>query len=262
MPKNEFCEDKLAERHRYDERAKNILAKNLSHAPESERTGAAAVPATLRAPYLYFETQLCRYLRSDCRVLEIGSGAGMHTGALLQAGGRVTATDISRQALKVLRKRFDVGERLCLRVADMECLPFKEKLFDVVASAGSLSYGDNLKVMLEIHRVLKPDGVFICVDSLNHHPLYRFNRWLHYRRGERTLSTLRRMPNLEMLRQYERRFGSVETRFFGSISWLTPVLSKMFGDHTAAYLSDKVDGVLNVKRAAFKFVMVARKDCE
>lgn len=256
MLENEFCKDKFRERRRYDERAKNLLDMDTSNG------GASAIPITLRAPYLYFETQLRHYLRPDCEILEIGSGAGMHTNALFAAGGQVTATDISRQALKVLKKRFGISKRLCLRVADMECLPFKEMLFDVVASAGSLSYGDNHKVMLEIHRVLKPGGVFICVDSLNHHPLYRFNRWLHYLRGERTLSTLKRMPNLKMLRAYEWRFGSVEIKFFGSIAWLVPLLSKMFGNDTTARICDKVDDMLNVKRTAFKFVMVARRTRE
>jgi ubiquinone/menaquinone biosynthesis C-methylase UbiE len=37
-------------------------------------------------------------------------------------------------------------------------------------SAGSLSYGDNDIVMNEIYRVLKLQGVFIAIDSLNNNP--------------------------------------------------------------------------------------------
>ena len=57
----------------------------------------------------------------------------------------------------------------------MESLPFKDKSFDIVACAGGLSYGDNKKVANEIYRVLKDNGSFICIDSLNENPFYKFN---------------------------------------------------------------------------------------
>ena len=44
------------------------------------------------------------------------------------------------------------------KVADMEKLPFKNESFDVICSAGSLSYGDNNRVINEIYRVLKLGG--------------------------------------------------------------------------------------------------------
>jgi ubiquinone/menaquinone biosynthesis C-methylase UbiE len=52
----------------------------------------------------------------------------------------------------------------------MEKLPFADQSFDIIVSAGSLSYGDNDIVMNEIYRVLKLQGVFIAIDSLNNNP--------------------------------------------------------------------------------------------
>jgi ubiquinone/menaquinone biosynthesis C-methylase UbiE len=43
----------------------------------------------------------------------------------------------------------------------MEKLPFADQSFDLIVSAGSLSYRDNDIVMNEIYRVLKLQGVFI-----------------------------------------------------------------------------------------------------
>lgn len=60
-------------------------------------------------------------------------------------------------------------------VADMEQLPFENESFNIVTSAGSLSYGYQIKVDYEIRRVLKPNGFFICVDSLKHNPIYKIN---------------------------------------------------------------------------------------
>jgi hypothetical protein len=36
---------------------------------------------------------------------------------------------------------------------------------------------------------LKNKGAFIAIDSLNNNPIYRLNRYLHYLKGERSLST-------------------------------------------------------------------------
>ncbi|KAH0621860.1 hypothetical protein JD844_023546 [Phrynosoma platyrhinos] len=47
-------------------------------------------------------------------------------------------------------------------VADEEFLPFKENTFDLVVSGLSLHWVNDLpKALHEVHRVLKPDGVFI-----------------------------------------------------------------------------------------------------
>jgi SAM-dependent methyltransferase len=116
--------------------------------------------------------------------------------------------------------------------------------------------------MGEIYRVLKPGGVFICVDSLNNNPIYRFNRWLHYLCGERSLSTLKRMPSLRTIDSYRKNFGTIEVKFFGAIAWLTPLLSWFLGDNRTSNISYKLDKLLNTKRSAFKFVMAAHKDVQ
>ena len=190
---DESNEDKRIEHARYNERAKNL---NPSIFHETETRGAKAVPLYFRSPYTYYEEQIRCHINAQSLVLEIGSGIGMHTGALLEFGGHVMATDISEYSLEVLQTRYSGYERLLTKVADMESLPFQDESFDVVTSAGSLSYGDNDIVLSEIYRVLKRGGILIAVDSLNNSPVYRFNRWLHYLRGNRSKSTLARMPNI------------------------------------------------------------------
>lgn len=257
IKKNKIEDDKNIERLRYDARATEAMAQG---APVSVPLGSDGVSEALRRPYLEYEAELRTAISPGVAVLEIGAGSGMHTGVLLEAGANVTASDISSQSLKVLKNRFS-SFTLTLNtfVADIEALPFKDHEFDVVAAAGCLSYGENSLVLNEILRVLKPGGKFICVDSLNNSPVYKFNRWIHYLRGNRSLSTLRRMPSLDTLAMYQDRFDSVRLSFFGAVSFCTPVISKIVGGQLAANLSDWVDQKFNIKRSAFKFVMVAIK---
>jgi len=140
----------------------------------------------------------------------------------------------------------------------MEALPFRDNAFDAVTSAGSLSYGDPELVDAEIKRVLRPGGIFICVDSLNHNLIYRFNRWVHYLRGDRTKSTIVRMPTMTRIQSISRGFKRAEVHFFGAVSYLMPILARIIGQSHAAKVSDVIDRLVDVRRSAFKFVLVAR----
>jgi ubiquinone/menaquinone biosynthesis C-methylase UbiE len=245
--------DKAAEQSRYDSRA-------LRQSPSSDASGAASLHPVYQAPYLYYERAIRENIGAGDRVLELGAGTGLHSRVLLETGARVTATDIAPSALTVLRRTVGDGWSDCLTtaVADMESLPFPGGAFDAVTCAGSLSYGDPETVDAEVRRVLRAGGRFICVDSLNHNPIYRFNRYLRYLRGERTLSTLRRMPTLERIRSIASHFSAADVRYVGGISWVARGLAPIVGVKRATALSDACDALLRTKRSAFKFVMVAR----
>jgi len=248
-------DDKKTECLRYDARAQSLLSMSAPECGADQTFGSASIAPVLRAPYSYYEQCVSRYVTKDHDLLELGSGTGLHTDVLMRTGARVTASDISVHSLEVLSQR--IG-RIKTCVADIESLPFEDNSFDVVACAGSLSYGEPALVDAEIRRVLRPGGIFICVDSLNHHPLYRFNRWVHYRKGERTKSTLLRMPTIDRIQSISAGFEKVEIRYFGAVSYVMPVLAGIIGQNRAAVISDVVDRIVNVRRAAFKFVLAAR----
>lgn len=249
-------DDKAEELRRYEEGARQALES----ATPTQELGASGVAPELRTPYAFYEQRIQQLVSPGDRVLELGAGSGMHTSVLVRTGADVTASDISPSALALLQRRLAslAPQRLVTRVADMEVLPFESGSFDVVACAGSLSYGEPSLVDAEVRRVLREGGTFVCVDSLNHNPVYRLNRWLHYTRGERTRSTLLRMPDANRIEAITRHFKSVEVRYFGALTWTMPLLSRLFGASRAARISDAVDELINVRRSAFKFVLVAR----
>lgn len=250
-------QDKLIERNRYDERAQSQLYESLAviEAP----LGSQSMPSYLKAPYIYYEQSITELVKPEHHVLELGAGSGMHTRVLLQTGAQITASDISPKSLSLLKQRLhSIPGNLKTEVADMECLPFNDSSFDVITSAGSLSYGDPCLVDIEITRVLKPGGMLICVDSLNHNPVYRANRWLHHMLGNRSKSTLKRMPDLARIKTLGERFSSVNVRYFGAITFAMPVVARFFGENTAQATSDHIDQLVGTKRSAFKFVIVAQ----
>jgi ubiquinone/menaquinone biosynthesis C-methylase UbiE len=239
------------EKNRFNESAKNALDGNNLFSVND-------LTLPLKTPYFFYQSMINEYANSGNLILEIGAGMGENTGFLLATGAQVCATDISEDSLSVLGRRFHT-DRLTTKVADMERLPFEDNSFDMVVNAGSLSYGDNNTVLNEIYRALKPGGVFIAIDSLDHNPIYRLNRYVHYLRGHRGLSTLQRMPTLKLLKKYQLKFGKIEIKFFGSISYLVPLMNRIFGERMSAKISDRIDRMVSVKRSAFKFVMIVEK---
>jgi ubiquinone/menaquinone biosynthesis C-methylase UbiE len=253
--------DKEIERKRYDQRAAvSMISLNSCN---DAILGANALPSWLRSPYIAYELEIRKMLSSIHIALEIGAGTGQFSSSLLRWADRVIATDISSKSLDLLQLRYPKAKNLETRVCDMESLDFMENTFDLVASAGSLSYGDSDLVMNEIYRVLKPGGYFICVDSLNHNPIYRLNRAINCLRGRRTASTLKRMPTFALIDSYRKLFGRVEIQYFGAFSWLSPLMASFIGEAKTAEWSDTIDRRLKVKMSAFKFVMVVQKPgCE
>ena len=252
--------DKFTERDRYDARARELLQRN--NVEFLERSGAVAVPEMLRRPYLVYEDLIRKSAKSGSCALDVCCGSGLFSLIAAQTGAAVAACDIAEHNLALARRRAEhAGYDLTTFVADAERLPVADHSYDVVTCAGSLSYLEIDRFVAEVRRVLKPGGWFVCVDSLNHNPIYRFNRYVQFWRGQRTRSTLIRMPTLATLRTLETSFVSSETTFHGTISFMGPLLSPLLGSTRTAQLLDRVDsGPRSFKRWAFKFVFRGARD--
>lgn len=252
--------DKLTERDRYERRARALLARidSLEFGPD----GAASQPLAIRRPYIVFEEYVRHSVRPGDDVLDVCCGTGLFSLVAARAGAHVTAADIAEYNLTIAYRRAQrAGLSLQAVVADAERLPFADGSFDVVTCAGSLSYVDLEKLLGEITRLVRPGGSFICVDSLNHNPIYRLNRYAHYLRGHRTKSVISRTPTLTTVGLLAAAFPvENQTRFFGIFSWLSPLFHPWLGsEHTAALLDHWDDHLPALHRYAFKFVFAGRK---
>ncbi len=248
--------DQNIERDRYEARAARLLS---DHNPTPSTSGASSIPLPIRAPYTHYERVLKSLVRPGMRVLELGAGTGLHSEVLCESGVETLCCDISPSALQVLDANLrSKGYEVQTVVSAMQATPFADGSFDLIASAGSLSYADPAELDREVIRLLRPGGSFVCVDSLNHNPIYRFNRWLHWRvRGDRTRSTLERMPTIARMKRLGAQFESWNLRGFGAHSWICQPLARVVGARAAATLSDALDRSPGSSRMAFKFVFVA-----
>ena len=103
-------------------------------------------------------------------ILDLGCGLGRHSVLFARCGFKVTAADISSEALGSLKKYSkEQGTDIACRLADMEALPFADDAFDCIFAMHSAGHADSegmKRVMAEIRRVLKPGGaVFMTLCS-------------------------------------------------------------------------------------------------
>ena len=243
------------ERERYSKRAKKNK-QNSKNPQEKKRKNNL-----IDAPYIeiYFKS-LIRNSKKGYKILEICCGEGESSEAILENYQDITFADISKNSLDVIKKNCSsfLTKSISFKECNMEILPFDNEIFDIIACAGGLSYGNNKLVLNEIHRVLKQNGIFICIDSFNENPIYKLNRYVHFLKGNRTKSTLKRMPDRKLLKGYERKFGTTKIKYSGTLIWLLYPLSKIIGYKKSKILSDFFDKNLP-KWMSFKFIMEAKK---
>ena len=108
-------------------------------------------------------------------VLDLGCGGGFMAEAMAAKGARVTGLDPAREALAAARRHAEAqGLAIDYREGQGEALPFADGAFDIVASCDALEHVDDLgRVLDEVARVLKPDGLFLF-DTINRNPVASF----------------------------------------------------------------------------------------
>ena len=246
--------DKHSEQQRYDQRALS-LCENVPPC-----YGSSRLPPLLKQPYIDYESIISKLASQASKSLEIACGTGQFSYPLLANSGYTYFTDISSCSLNSLRASFNSFVNFDTLACDMENLPFDSESFDLVVCAGGLSYGCNKIVMQQILRVLKPNGHFVSVDTLNHNPIYIINRIFHFLLNHRTLSTLVRMPTFGLIRNYSLSFGSqAHVRYYGSFLFLLMPLSLILPENWLASVSLFLDKINPLAFLSFKYVMVIQK---
>ncbi|MEM1383277.1 MAG: bifunctional 2-polyprenyl-6-hydroxyphenol methylase/3-demethylubiquinol 3-O-methyltransferase UbiG [Pseudomonadota bacterium] len=108
-------------------------------------------------------------------VLDLGCGGGFMAEALASRGARVTGVDPAAQAVAAAQAHAaEVGLDIRYQTGMGEALPLSDQSMDAVVCVDVLEHvADLSKVLAEVHRVLRPGGLFLY-DTINRNWLSRF----------------------------------------------------------------------------------------
>jgi ubiquinone/menaquinone biosynthesis C-methylase UbiE len=138
-------------------------------------------------------------IEKDHCVLDLSCGTGKDSEGIAKKlkTGSLYCADISREMLKICKKKIDVyGVDTHYCVVNAEYLPFEDNSFDRLISFGGLNVFGNLqKALKEMSRVVKPGGKILVGDEsmppwlydtefgkilLDNNPLFRFELPIKY----------------------------------------------------------------------------------
>jgi SAM-dependent methyltransferase len=104
-----------------------------------------------------FALQFCR----EKRVLDVGCGTGYGASFLAGSASSVVGIDVSRQAIRYARKRYNRHNLAFLRM-NAESLRFADRTFDFILSSENFEHLSNQGANLqEMSRILKDDGTLL-----------------------------------------------------------------------------------------------------
>jgi SAM-dependent methyltransferase len=164
---------------------------------------------------------------SGREVLEAMCGSGQTTGTLLARGARVTGLDISEASIESFRNRWPGCRTVCASIATSG---LADDSFDAVVVVAGLHHlhPDLDRAIDEIHRVLKPGGMFCFVEPYGGGALPDAFRRLWYKVDPLFLDNEAAIDIDRMRDANAGRFEFVKETYGGNVAYLLVLNSLIF----------------------------------
>ena len=106
-------------------------------------------------------------ITSTNTVLDVACGTGAFERLILQEQPNlhIVGIDLAEKMLAIAQRKCREYPHVSFQKASVAALPFADHSFDVVLSASALHYFDDpIVALVEMKRVLKPDGALVTLD--------------------------------------------------------------------------------------------------
>jgi len=121
-------------------------------------------------------------------------------------------SDVSIENCQKLAEKEGVSEKAKFEIQDAENLTYPDNTFDCVTEYGSLHHVDLPKVYAEMARVLKPNGLGLCNETLGHNILIHTYRLMTPKlRTPWEVAHILKKPQIDLARKY---FKNVKVRHY------------------------------------------------
>jgi len=108
---------------------------------------------------------------------------------------------------------------------DCEKTSFADNYFDIIFDFGTFSSIDINLAIKEISRIIKPDGLLICIETLGHNPIANLNRRINMLRGKRTHWATNNIMTIDQWRGLSKYFNEHDIRYFNLLTlFFIPIL--------------------------------------
>jgi len=254
---------KQQELQHYDQLAKKWI-KNRAN--DKWFTDAHGLQHNVYSSYHFLSDLLAKYCPQK-RVLDFEDSTGIHSIEPVRLGASgVVGIDISRKSLAIAReraKRDGVAAKVNFLEMDCESLKFPDDSFDIVLDGSVFSSLNLNAALMEIARVLKPDGKLIGIETLGHNPVINLKRRLNIATGSRTIWAANHIFKMSDFKLAEKYFQTIQAKFFHLTVLSAVPFNNMPGLKHAIKLLDKLDEQILklslLKRYAFKTVFIFSK---
>ncbi|WP_088890302.1 bifunctional 2-polyprenyl-6-hydroxyphenol methylase/3-demethylubiquinol 3-O-methyltransferase UbiG [Leptolyngbya ohadii] len=197
------------------------------------------------ARFQYFDRHIPSW--SGLKVLDVGCGGGFSCEFMARRGAIVSGIDQSNQCIETARKHAAANHfAIDYRHGYAEQLPYADRSFDAVVCVDVLEHVADLgRTIAEIHRVLKPGGIF-CFDTINRTLRSRLMMiWLLedlMRQIPQGIHDWQKFIQPEELRALMRETGFAAIEFCGF-----NVLGETVGENIAAYRHYRRTGAFKIR---------------
>ncbi|NLM19371.1 MAG: class I SAM-dependent methyltransferase [Clostridiaceae bacterium] len=185
---------------------------------------------------------------SDPMILEVGAGTGRYSVTLAMQGLQVTAVELIKHNLEILRSKLDGAEPITViqgNALDLSC--FADNLFDLTMLLGPMYHlytkEDKLRALSEVVRVTKTGGHIMVAYCMNEPTIIQYVFGLNRLHEVMDLNML--TPDWRCISEPKNLFAMVRTEDIATLDAEVPVkrIKLIATDGATNYKRDYIDAM-------------------